>query len=221
MFNLKKGLWRTVALSIWAALLFIALPTLLILHLPTPKTPLQQATSSVVEIRTQVVDDESGSLVPDGSGSGVIVDRRGYILTCWHVVNGAVATVVAHDPDLDLALIQVGREMKHVTTWGDSDLLQPGDSVFAIGYPYDLARLVRRGVIASTDFIIADGSFVVTDASVNPGDSGGGLFTESGQLIGIDARIQSVQGLAANIGIAYAITGNVAHWFVTHHLPTN
>ncbi len=62
--------------------------------------------------------------------------------------------------------------------------------------------------------------FIVTDAQINPGDSGGALFSEDGRLIGISARIQSVQGLRANVGVAYAIPGDIARWFVLNSLPS-
>ncbi len=67
--------------------------------------------------------------------------------------------------------------------------------------------------------MIEDGQFLVTDVQINPGDSGGGLFTDAGELVGVPARLQSVQGLGANIGIAYAIPGDIAHQFVTKNLP--
>lgn len=227
MKNFNKKLGGTVAFYT-SAIALVALIITSLLLAPSQR-PLEPAIKATVEIRTQVL--EEGSLVPNGSGSGVVIDKRGYIVTCWHVVADtnyvvvewegihAIATVVAHDAGLDLALLKVEREMSNVAQWGNSDRLLAGDTVFAIGYPFDITRLIRRGVIASTDFVIEDGSFLVTDAQVNPGDSGGGLFTEGGQLIGIDARLQSVQGLGANIGLAYAITGNIAHYFVLQHLP--
>ncbi len=182
-----------------------------------------------MEIRT-FGKGEDGAEIELGTGSCLIVDRSGYILTCLHVVNGAdrisvelenihlTATVLARDETLDLALIHVDRQLPAAIVWGDSKALRLGDTVYAIGFPFDIARLLRRGTVAATAFEIEHSPFFVTDAQINPGDSGGGMFNENGELVGLPARIQSVQGLSANIGLAFAIPSDVAHWFVTHNM---
>ncbi len=188
--------------------------------------PLDAAASSVVEIRT-FTTNEQGQTEEEGTGSGIAVTHDGYVLTCLHVVKDAgqivvqigdirtEALVMARDEELDLALLLIDRELPTIATWADSQKLQSGDAVYAIGFPYDMAKFVRRGIIASPHFVFPGeySPFIVTDAPVNPGDSGGGLFNLKGELLGIPARIQCVQGLRANIGIAYAIPGNLAHWF--------
>ncbi len=160
----------------------------------------------------------------------MIVDARGYILTCEHVVSGAAqimvdvdgfrsrATVVAFDADLDLALLKVNREFPLAAPWGSSKALHVGDPVYAIGFPFDTAKMLRRGTLAGLDYNIEYNSFMVTDAQVNPGDSGGALFNEANELVGIPARIQTAQGFFANIGMSYVIPGDVAHWFVKEHI---
>ncbi len=192
------------------------------------------AIESVVQIRTFVraENDVIGllPLVEDGTGSGVVVHRDGYVLTCQHVVSdtaevhveiGAdilIARIVAEDVFLDLALLKVDRELPNVASWGDSASLREGQPVFVIGYPFGITRAIRSGVVSSTTFAM-ESPFLVTDAAINPGDSGGGLFTDTGELVGVPARIFCAQGLRANVGIAYAIPGNTAHWFVNKHLP--
>ncbi len=188
-----------------------------------------EMSNTVVEIRSSVLNEE-GALVEDGTGSGVVVDKSGYVLTCNHVVADTVqvlvevdgvrskATVIAQDARLDLALLKVDRQFPAAVTWGDSAKLKLGDTVFAIGFPFDVAKLVRKGIISSIGYSIESRPFVVTDAQINPGDSGGGVFDANGRFIGVSARIQSAQGLRANVGMAYFIPGNVAHWFVTQHM---
>ncbi len=192
---------------------------------PTVET----AITSVVEIRSSEMTPEG--LQETGTGSGVVVDTRGYILTCEHVVAGTAqvmvdvggfhsrATVIATDADLDLALLKVNREFSSAIVWGESRDLHVGDAVYAIGFPFDTAKLLRRGVVAGIDYNIEYNPFIVTDAQINPGDSGGAIFNGSNELVGISARIQTAQGLFANIGVAYAIPSEVAHWFVKQHLP--
>lgn len=219
--------WRIVV-SLLPLTLLIAFITALFWVIPTP-VPITETATSVVQIRSLVQSD--GGMAQVGSGSGVVVDTRGYVLTCDHVVDGvdqvmvdvggflSRATVIASDPYLDLALLRVDRGFSYAAPWGSSSALSLGDTVIAIGFPFDVAKLVRRGVVSSIDYNIECNPFIITDAQINPGDSGGAVFNSSGELVGISARIQTSQGLAANIGIAYAIPSEVAHWFVNHHLP--
>ncbi len=195
---------------------------------PNP-SPLEKALQATVEIRTWTAEGEA--FIAESTGSGTMVDKRGYIVTCWHVVrdtdrivvewNGthASAHVIAHDEDLDLALVKIERLLPYVATWGDSEKLKAGDPVYAVGYPFDISLLVRTGIVSSTNYTIADNQFIVTDAAVNPGDSGGGLYTHDGAFIGIPARILSVGGPLGNIGLAYAIPSDIAHQFVLRFLP--
>ncbi len=200
---------------------------------PTPVAPLSPLEMSrvVLEIRSQATIE--GAMTDIGSGSGVVIDSRGYILTCNHVVDDAERVqvdigdgfylrgeVVAYDEQQDLAIVKVDHTFTDVAVWGSSQDLQLGDTVWAIGYPFDVAKLVRRGVVSGLGFNIEHNPFVVTDLQINPGDSGGAIFNSLGQLVGISARIQTTQGLMANIGIAFGIPSDIAHRFVLHNLPT-
>ncbi len=196
---------------------------------PAVHLTIPQISRSVVEIRSQATIE--GELMFIGSGSGVVIDPRGYILTCNHVVDDAErvqvdidgfllrAEVVAWDDQQDLALLKVDRVFTDIAVWGSSSDLVLGDTVWAIGYPFDVTKLVRRGVVSGLDFNIQGNPFVVSDAQINPGDSGGAVFNDRGQLVGISARIQCTQGLVANIGIAFCIPSDLAHRFVLKHLP--
>lgn len=206
-----------------AALFTVFLVSFTLAYLITSARPIERASRSVVEVYVSTEEDEGLQLA--GSGSAVVIDDH-HALTCWHVVHAAdqvtlawegqyaIATVIGHDAELDLAVLEVKCVLGDPVRWGHSDRLHVADEVYAIGYPFDVTRLVRRGVVASINYDIEDSSFLVTDAAVNPGDSGGGLFDQSGKLVGISARIQTAQGLCANIGLAYIIPGDVAHTFV-------
>ncbi len=182
----------------------------------------------VVELRTR--DSQEGTLVESGTGSGVVVDVRGYCLTCFHVVSGSAevtvdigtdrvpAVVVAADEFLDLALVKVDHAFPHAVAWGNSATLRPGDAVIVVGYPFDLAELASLGIISAVGFDMRY-PVLVTDAPVNPGNSGGGMFDSVGRLVGVPHRLYSSTGLKANTGIGFAIPGNAARLFVNRNLP--
>ncbi len=174
---------------------------------------------------------------PGGGGSGVVVDRRGYIVTCWHVVEhttfigvciGTVegqaadpweAKLIAKDEKLDLALIKVDHGFPTAVTWGNSATLRIGDFVFAVGYPFDIAELVSYGYISQTALFVEQ-PVLVTDATVNHGNSGGGLFDSRGALVGIPNAYRACpDGFGGNVGISLAIPSNTAHLFVLRNLP--
>lgn len=183
-----------------------------------------------VKAMRQMAPDAPPTMERKGSGSCIILDHRGYLLTCYHVVDGAEeievdvnsahtavrAVVVAVDPILDLALIKVDVETLDVVKWGNSQSLMPGDDVFAVGFPFDICKMVRRGIVSQVKFV-AEFPIVLTDAAINPGDSGGGLFDAHGDLVGVNDSLYSPCG--ANIGIAGCIPGNTAHLFVIRNLP--
>ncbi len=189
------------------------------------------ALPQVLEVRTKAIQ-EDGSLVEDGTGSGVIVGEQGYLLTCYHVISDTAevyvdlgsqhlpAAVVAKDEILDLALLKVdacfGSDL--VVRWGDSTALRPGDFVFVVGYPFDITELVSFGFISSSRFVI-NTPVLATDAPINPGNSGGGLFDSHGLLVGIPNRMYTPQRPPASCGIGFAIPGNTAHLFVIRNLP--
>jgi Do/DeqQ family serine protease len=159
------------------------------------------------------------------AGSGVIVDaKNGYIVTNAHVIENATeitvqlldnrsltAKVIGKDPGSDLAVLQVPAGNLVDIPIADSDLLEVGDFVVAIGNPFGLGHTVTSGIISALgrSGINPEGyeDFVQTDASINPGNSGGALVNLSGQLVGINSAILSRTG--GNIGIGFAIPSNM------------
>lgn len=158
-----------------------------------------------------------------GLGSGFIIDSNGTILTNYHVVNDAQkisvtvsdgktydAKVVGKDQKSDIAVIKIdaGRELPAVTL-GDSDRLEVGEWVMAIGNPFGLDHTVTSGIVSAKGRQIGAGpydNFIQTDASINPGNSGGPLLNLRGEVVGINTAIFSQSG--GNIGIGFAIPSN-------------
>jgi serine protease Do len=155
-------------------------------------------------------------------GSGFIISDEGYILTNNHVVAGAdeikvklsdgrefKAEVKGLDEKLDLALIKIiTKEHLPVATLGDSDAIQIGEWVMAIGNPFGLAETVTAGIVSAKGRVIGSGpydDFIQTDASINPGNSGGPLFNARGEVVGINTAI-----VAGGQGIGFAIPVNMA-----------
>lgn len=155
-------------------------------------------------------------------GSGFIIDKEGYILTNNHVVEKAQqikvklydsreydATVVGRDPKTDIALLKINpRQTLPVATLGDSDKLEVGEWVIAIGNPFGLEHTVTAGIVSAKGRVIGQGpydDFIQTDASINPGNSGGPLFNLRGEVIGINTAI-----ISGGQGIGFAIPINLA-----------
>ncbi|HUH66609.1 MAG TPA: DegQ family serine endoprotease [Syntrophales bacterium] len=156
-------------------------------------------------------------------GSGIIVDKDGYIVTNNHVVAGTgeikvklsdgreyTAKVIGKDPKTDLALIKISSLFKDLPmlALGDSDKMQVGDWVLAIGNPFGLEHTVTQGIISASGRVIGSGpydNFLQTDAPINPGNSGGPLVNLKGEVIGINTAI-----IAAGQGIGFAIPSNTA-----------
>ncbi len=188
-----------------------------------------EALAVVVELRT-MDPTPSGMLEESGTGSGVVVDTRGYVLTCFHVVRGAAmvsvdidgervqASAVAKDEFLDLAIVKVDHTFAKAVRWANSANVRAGDVVIAVGYPFDIGELASLGIISAVGFKMEYPVFVL-DAAINPGNSGGGLFDTSGRLVGIPHRLHAAQGLKAYTGIGFAIPGNVARLFVNRNVP--
>ena len=160
-----------------------------------------------------------------GLGSGFIIDESGYILTNNHVVEDAdevkvklhddreiQAEVVGTDPPTDLALLRIEAEDLDPIELGDSDALEVGDWVLAIGNPFGLPQTVSSGIVSAKGRgnvgIVDYENFIQTDAAVNPGNSGGPLVDLNGRVIGINTAIASRSG--GNNGIAFAIPVNMA-----------
>jgi serine protease Do len=158
-----------------------------------------------------------------GLGSGFIVDPRGFIVTNRHVIKGAdeiqvtlasdkkyKARVVYDDPKTDVAVIKIDGANFPVTKLGDSQTLEVGDWVLAIGNPLGLTQTVTAGIVSAKgrSLGISDvRDFIQTDAAINVGNSGGPLVNIDGQVVGMNTAIAS--GSGGNIGIGFAIPSNV------------
>jgi len=166
----------------------------------------------------------------EGQGSGAIFDKKGLIITNYHVIGDADrltvaltsedkvydAEIVGSDPENDLAVIKIKNPPDNLTTipFGISDNLKVGQKVYAIGNPFGLDRTLTSGIISGLGRPIKSGSgnviegAIQTDASINPGNSGGPLIDFSGNMIGINTMIISPSG--GSVGLGFAIPINTA-----------
>ncbi len=160
-----------------------------------------------------------------GEGSGVIVSKDGYILTNNHVVENAdevkvslqdgrefTAKVVGRDPKTDVAVLRVNASDLPAIPIANSDDVQVGDVVLAIGNPFGIGQTVTMGMVSAkgrAPLGLDYEDFIQTDAAINPGNSGGALVDTEGRLIGINTAILSRSG--GNQGIGFAIPANLAH----------
>jgi Do/DeqQ family serine protease len=170
-------------------------------------------------------DQGSNSRTAQSLGSGVIVDPSGLVVTNYHVIEGMTevkvalsdrrefeATIVLRDPRTDLAVLKIkSDEHFPVLELGDSDKIEVGDFVIAIGNPFGVGQTVTQGIVsalARTQIGINDyGFFIQTDAAINPGNSGGALVDLAGRLVGINSAIYSRSG--GSMGIGFAIPVNM------------
>jgi Do/DeqQ family serine protease len=198
----------------------------------------QRASAAVVSINTlkaperhPQVDDpwfrfffgDQRGLPQAGLGSGVIISPDGYILTNNHVVEGADeievvlndsrrarGKVIGTDPDTDLAILKVTLDRLPVITLGNSDSLQVGDQVLAIGNPFGVGQTVTSGIVSALGRnqlgINTFENFIQTDAAINPGNSGGALVDVNGNLMGINTAIYSRSGGSMGIGFAIPVS---------------
>jgi serine protease Do len=160
--------------------------------------------------------------VQQGLGSGVVITRDGYIITNNHVIDGAddvkvsigdsnkryEAKVVGRDPGTDLAVLKIDAANLSPATFGDSDQLEVGDVVLAIGNPFGVGQSVSRGIVSALSRGMGMGvfeDFIQTDAAINPGNSGGALLDSDGRVIGINSAILSRSGGFAGVGFAIPI----------------
>jgi serine protease Do len=168
--------------------------------------------------------DPDGQQKQTGVGSGVVVDRDGTIVTNFHVVDGAEkirvtltdgkqfdAEVLGKDQKTDIAVIKISAPQSLPTvSLGDSDRLEVGEWVMAIGNPFGLEHTVTSGIVSAKGRHIGAGlydDFIQTDAKINPGNSGGPLVNMRGEVVGINTAILSESG--GNIGIGFAIPANL------------
>ena len=160
-----------------------------------------------------------------GSGSGVVLSDDGMIVTNNHVISGTesiqvtlsdgrrlVAKLVASSPPDDIAVIQVDPGAKPLTAiaLGDSDKLEIGEKVLAIGNPFGLGQTLTTGVVSMKGRTFRDGGHVMrdmvqTNAPINPGNSGGALINTDGELVGINTAILSPTGTSVGIGFAISV----------------
>jgi len=191
---------------------------------------------SVVSINVVARRPDTGFFGQDdtiiGGGTGFVLDRQGHIMTNNHVVDGATeidvsfingtlasAEIIGTDPDSDLAVLRVDlpqsdlAELRPVT-FGDSNALQIGQTVLAIGSPFGQRWTLTSGIISAlersiqglTNFSI--GGVIQTDAAINPGNSGGPLLNLDGEVIGVNSQI--VSSTRSSAGVGFAIPGNLA-----------
>lgn len=196
----------------------------------------QRMGPSVVHIRTvrTVGDNEADQIrmfgfpqqqqQAQGEGSGVIVDEDGYLVTNNHVVSGAEqidvqladgrqvrGVVVGRDAPTDIAVVKIEAPRLIAAAWGDSDALEVGDLIWAVGSPFGLDRTVTFGIVSAkqrravTDTIRYQ-DFIQTDAAVNPGNSGGPLVNIRGEVVGINTAIVG----NSYSGISFAIPSSIA-----------
>jgi S1-C subfamily serine protease len=217
-------------------------------------TPANRPAGSVADIVKRVgpavvsIDVSSADL--QGTGSGVVIDKNGYILTNNHVISTAAtsgtvrvtftnqdsvaAKIVGRDPQTDLAVLKVDYDKLTVATLGDSSKLAQGDPVIAIGSPLGLRNTVTSGIVSALDRPVpvsgdeSDTNAVLdaiqTDASINPGNSGGALVDAAGAVVGINSAIASVSasssGQPGSVGIGFAIPINEARTIAEELIKT-
>lgn len=171
--------------------------------------------------------------IPRGTGSGFIWDKKGHIVTNYHVIQGAdratvtladrstwEAKLVGSAPEKDLAVLKIevaGKSLRPIPV-GQSDNLLVGQSVFAIGNPFGLDQTLTTGIVSALGREIESVAgipirdVIQTDAAINPGNSGGPLLNSSGKLIGVNTAIYSPSGASAGIG--FSIPVDVVSWAV-------
>ena len=163
-------------------------------------------------------------------GSGFVIDKAGHIVTNYHVVQGAKqisvsfsnggtmkVTLVGSDPSSDLAVLKIDASSRALTplALGDSDAMNVGDPVVAIGNPFGLDRTVTAGIVSAIQrAITAPNGYTIdhviqTDAAINHGNSGGPLLDGRGEVIGVNSQIETGDsGVSGNVGVGFAIPSN-------------
>lgn len=190
----------------------------------------RQASPSVVHITNLAVQKDGLSLdamgIPQGTGSGFVWDKDGYVVTNYHVIESAQAAkvrladhsewdarLVGAAPDKDVAVLKIEApaDVLHPLALGTSTNLQVGQKVFAIGNPFGLDQTLTTGVISRLGHEIQSltkrpiQGVIQTDAAINPGNSGGPLLDSAGLVIGVNTAIYSPSGTSAGIGFAVPI----------------
>ena len=196
------------------------------------RAAVREAGPAVVTVVNQLASQRGVQGSPQATGSGVIIDSRGYIVTNNHVVEGqrslevifsdgqkSPATLVGTDPFTDLAVVKVDVKVPDVAEFGDSDTLEPGEPVVAIGSALgDFQNTVTAGVISALHRDLDDSgsialqNLIQTDAAINHGNSGGPLLDVSGKVVGINVAVVRGSGFTGDLaeGLGFAIPGNTA-----------
>ena len=188
----------------------------------------ERAASGVVQI-TSTSGNIGGTSQQQALGSGFVIDKAGRIVTNYHVIQGAdeirvsfsnrdtvEAQLVGSDPSTDLAVLQVDTSASALTplSLGDSDKVEVGDPVVAIGNPFGLDRTATSGIVSALQRLItAPNSFTIdhviqTDAPINHGNSGGPLLNSRGQVIGVNTQIETGGVASGNVGIGFSVPSN-------------
>jgi S1-C subfamily serine protease len=204
---------------------------------PGKERPIGSVSDIANRVSPGVVSIEVKGAQEAGAGSGVMIDGQGYIVTNDHVVtlagrlttgqkitvvfvdgNRVDAQIVGRDPKTDLAVIKVAVSNPTVLQLGNSDELQVGDTVIAIGSPLGLENTVTEGIVSAVNRpvvaggdngeapVVYDG--IQTDAAINRGNSGGALVDSTGALVGINSVIRTAEGSTGSIGLGFAIPVN-------------
>jgi S1-C subfamily serine protease len=197
----------------------------------------EEAGPGVVQVTTSGLVSESpffGAQPSSTLGSGIVVDRDGYIVTNYHVIQNAQeievnfsgddrvpARIVGSDPSTDLAVLRIDAQARALTPLplGNSDAVRVGDAVVAIGNPFGLERSVTAGIVSALQRnITAPNGYTIDkviqiDAPINHGNSGGPLLNASGEVIGVNSQIESETG--GNVGIGFAVPVNTVREVVS------
>jgi S1-C subfamily serine protease len=198
----------------------------------------ERAASGVVQITS--VGTNIGSAAAQ-QGSGFVLDKAGHIVTNYHVVRDAdqirvsfsnrdtvEARLVGTDPSTDLAVLQVDTSASALTPLplGDSDRVQVGDPVVAIGNPFGLDRTATSGIVSALQRLITSPNFftidhvIQTDAPINHGNSGGPLLNSRAQVIGVNTQIETGGVASGNVGIGFAVPSNTVKDVVAQIMRT-
>jgi S1-C subfamily serine protease len=189
----------------------------------------RRAGPGVLQVTSTSVDSSDPFFGPQANvslGSGFVIDKDGYIVTNYHVIESArrievnfsgddrvQATIVGVDPSTDLALLKINAQARALTPLplGDSDAVRVGDAVVAIGNPFGLERTVTAGIVSALQREInAPNGYVIdkviqTDAPINQGNSGGPLLNTRGEVIGVNSQIEPGDSGTGNLGIGFAV----------------
>jgi S1-C subfamily serine protease len=188
------------------------------------------ARPSVVSVQTVI--SNSGGHQQRASGSGVVFDARGYIVTSAHVLEGSrqvevmlsdgrrlPGQIVGEDPKTDVAVLRVNASNLTPAKFADSSCVEVGNLVLAIGSPFRLSQTVSHGIVSATGRTNLDiegmeyQNFIQTDAPTNPGNSGGALVNTRGEVIGINTAIAGSGNFS---GVAFATPSNTVAWAARH-----